>query len=364
MKVLRVQLQNFRNYTEQTVEFGPGINLITGKNAQGKTNLLESVLMLCVGKSVRAKDRDLIMSGRDRARIAMLAEKIGGSVRTEMILSRGENKRILFNGIPLLRTGELLGNVAAIYFQPDDLSLIKDAPESRRRFLDMDLSQAYKSYFYALTRYNKALLSRNNLLKQGYGRDVGEMLFPYDVQLSREGGIIISRRREYLARLVAEAKRVHAYLTDGEEDLDFSYASQISPEGDPAALLAEALKGALEKDMKLKFTTVGPHRDDIRITANGVDLRVKGSQGQQRTAALSLKLAELGLFREIGGEVPILLLDDVLSELDDDRARRLLELCADSQSLITAASVDPALFEGLPVTRFLVKGGQVSQETD
>ena len=362
MKVLRVQLQNFRNYTDQTVEFGDGINLITGKNAQGKTNLLESVLMLCVGKSVRARDRDLIMSGQERARISMLAQKTGGTVRTEMILSRGENKRILFNGVPLLRTGELLGNVAAIYFQPDDLSLIKDAPESRRRFLDMDLSQVYKSYFYALTRYNKALLSRNNLLKQGYGRDVTDMLFPYDVQLCREGAVIIARRREYLARLVTEARRVHARLTDGEEELDFSYATRIPAEGDPEQLLAEALKAALEKDMKLKFTTVGPHRDDIRITANGVDLRVQGSQGQQRTAALSLKLAELSLFREIGGEVSILLLDDVLSELDNDRARRLLELCAGSQSLITAAAVDPALFEGLPVTRFRVRGGQVSRE--
>ena len=362
MKVLRVQLQNFRNYTDQTVEFGDRINLITGKNAQGKTNLLESVLMLCVGKSVRARDRDLIMSGQERARISMLAQKTGGTVRTEMILSRGENKRILFNGVPLLRTGELLGNVAAIYFQPDDLSLIKDAPESRRRFLDMDLSQVYKSYFYALTRYNKALLSRNNLLKQGYGRDVTDMLFPYDVQLCREGAVIIARRREYLARLVTEARRVHARLTDGEEELDFSYATRIPAEGDPEQLLAEALKAALEKDMKLKFTTVGPHRDDIRITANGVDLRVQGSQGQQRTAALSLKLAELSLFREIGGEVPILLLDDVLSELDNDRARRLLELCAGSQSLITAAAVDPALFEGLPVTRFRVRGGQVSRE--
>ena len=362
MKVLRVQLQNFRNYTDQTVEFGDGINLITGKNAQGKTNLLESVLMLCVGKSVRARDRDLIMSGQERARISMLAQKTGGTVRTEMILSRGENKRILFNGVPLLRTGELLGNVAAIYFQPDDLSLIKDAPESRRRFLDMDLSQVYKSYFYALTRYNKTLLSRNNLLKQGYGRDVTDMLFPYDVQLCREGAVIIARRREYLARLVTEARRVHARLTDGEEELDFSYATRIPAEGDPEQLLAEALKAALEKDMKLKFTTVGPHRDDIRITANGVDLRVQGSQGQQRTAALSLKLAELSLFREIGGEVPILLLDDVLSELDNDRARRLLELCAGSQSLITAAAVDPALFEGLPVTRFRVRGGQVSRE--
>lgn len=361
MHITDIRLQNFRNYADRTVELTEKVNLITGKNAQGKTNLLESIFVCCVGKSVRARDRELIAHGQDRARIRMTAERFEGRVLTEMVLSRGENKRILVNGIPLSRTGELLGTVKAIYFSPEDLKLIKDAPDSRRRFLDMDLSQIYKNYYYALTRYNRALLSRNNLLKKYPEHTLPDLLYPYDVQLVKEGAKILKYRLEYVEKLKITSKKVHSYLTSDEEELEISYASNIPREGDIEANYAHALEDSRDKDIKLKFTTAGIHRDDIKITANGLDIRIYGSQGQQRTAALSLKLAELELFEEISNDLPVLLLDDVFSELDERRQRRLLEFCGTVQSVITATHVDPGLLEGLPVAVYRVESGNVER---
>lgn len=359
MVIETVQLKNYRNYAAQKVDFFPGINLITGSNAQGKTNLLESVFVACVGKSPRSKDKELILSGKERAFIKMVSRRYEGGVTTEMILSKSENKRILINGACLLRTGELLGVTGAVYFYPDDLKLIKDAPESRRRFLDMDLSQVYKSYYYSLTRYNKALLSRNNLLKKYSPSSLPDMLYPYDLQLAKEGSLIAKQRRDYLELLKGEANKVHRFLTSNEENLEIGYSTAVNFSENTEELYEKKLKDNLEKDMQLKYTSFGVHRDDIKLVVNGLDIRIYGSQGQQRTAALSLKLAELELFKDICGEYPILLLDDVLSELDKSRQRKLLELCAKVQSILTATHIEPDLLVDLPCKVFTVKQGQV-----
>ncbi|MBQ2712525.1 MAG: DNA replication/repair protein RecF [Clostridia bacterium] len=350
-------MRNFRNYHEQTVCFGDRINLVLGDNAQGKTNLLEGVFVLCVGKSLRARDKDLIRQGESQAVLEFVARKRSGKSVTKMVISGRDNKRISVNGLPLKRTGELLGTVAAISFHPEDLKIVKDAPDSRRRFLDVDLSQAYKGYYAALGRYQKILLSRNNLLKRYDAAVLKDLLYPYDVQLAREGSILIRYRREYVQRLGVAAAKLHRMLTDGREELSVTYQSTLKAEEQLEQAFTEALASCYEKDLTLKYTTVGPHRDDIKLAVGEMDIRVLGSQGQQRTAALSLKLAELELFREIYGEYPILLLDDVLSELDASRQRRLLEICASVQSVVTATHIDEALLEGLPVTKIYVKGG-------
>jgi len=223
----------------------------------------------------------------------------------------------------------------------------------------MDLSQVYKVYYRSLTRYNRALLSRNNLLKNYSPDKLPDMVFPYDAQLAREGAKLAATRAEYVAKLAESAAKIHAHLTSDAEKLEVSYATSV-PLGEGAEeLYAKKLTANLAKDAQLRFTSFGIHRDDLKLVSNGIDIRAFGSQGQQRTAALSLKLAGIELFREISGEPPVLLLDDVLSELDLGRQRRLLELCSRSQSVVTAAHIDPELLNDLPCTILTVKQGKV-----
>ncbi|MFA5676612.1 MAG: DNA replication and repair protein RecF, partial [Christensenellales bacterium] len=270
MVIKRIRLKNFRNYASADAEFAPGINLVTGSNAQGKTNLLESILLSCVGKSVRGKDKELIRTGCARAFIKMETSRSSGDVTTELVLSRTENKRIAVNGASLQRTSELLGIVGAIYFCPDDLKLVKDAPESRRRFLDLDLSQVYKSYHHALTRYNKALLSRNNILKRYPERQLTDLCYPYDAQLAREGSKIAIMRADYVKLLGEESERVHLQLTSGAEKLETVYqtGADLNPQTAEESYFKK-LAANLEKDAKLKFTTFGIHRDDLKLSVDG-----------------------------------------------------------------------------------------------
>lgn len=340
MNVKTIELKNFRNYGSLSLAIEDKINIFYGKNAQGKTNLLESVYLCCVGKSLRGKDKELIKSGSDFSRITVSAEKQYGTFWVDIILSRRENKKISINDIPILKMGELMGGINCIYFSPDELSLIKDAPQCRRRFLDIDLSQVNKQYFYTLLSYNRTLQQRNNILKNK-DKSVFAMLEVYDEQLSESGSYIIEQRKSFLSEIAEQSAAVHKYITDTEK-LEISYHCSVPEKGETKHSFLSALKQSLDKDSYLGYTSVGPHRDDIKILTDGIDVRIYGSQGQQRTCALALKLGELSYFQKISGEKPILLLDDVYSELDNDRKSKLMDVCSTVQTLITTAETPPA----------------------
>ena len=359
MRVQGVKLKDFRNYGDERVSFDSGMNLICGDNAAGKTNLLEAVYVCCIGKSQRAKDKELISFGKERARVFLSGENRFGETTVDLRFSRRENKTVLLDGIPVRRTAELLSNLNVIYFSPDELKLIKDAPQSRRRFLDTDISQIYKQYYDALTRYQKILLQRNNLLKSRSPAGVRKTVEVWDEQLARYAAVIIGFRESFLARLAPFAEKTHAALSAGREILKLGY--QCTAERTQEGIFRQ-LSERLDRDFELGFTSVGPHRDDLKITLNDADVRLYGSQGQQRSAALSLKIAELRLFEELVGEPPILILDDVLSELDLDRQKNLLSLCR-AQTLISAAHVDPELRRAFPCHVIRIEKGHATDES-
>lgn len=347
-------LNGFRNYNQEQLEFSPNLNLIVGKNAQGKTNLIEAIYYAAVGKSARVKkDVDLINWAKEKASFKLTVQKDAGTKDIEIAFFRNQKKAIKVNGINLLKIADLLGNVNVVYFSPDELKLVKDAPEDRRKFLDTDISQFNKPYFYSLVRYNKILDQRNKLLKEKYNSKTIEQTLPiWDAQLAMEGAKLIRHRIEFIERLKKYVKNAHSYLTSDEEILQIDYAGITGEtEEEIKNKLLKELERVREKDIKLGYTNVGPHRDDIKFLVNNIDIRNFGSQGQHRTVALSLKLAELEIFKEQTGEYPILLLDDVLSELDQDRQQRLLSKIKPIQAFITAAQYDPFMFDNAKIIK-------------
>ncbi|MGN1066445.1 MAG: DNA replication/repair protein RecF [Candidatus Fimimonas sp.] len=342
MKITQIQLANYRNLKTQTVTPTQGLNVFVGDNAQGKTNLVESVYLCCIGKSPRTdKDKDLIRWGEQKARVKVTYLCRYGEGEIEIDLTLGARKKITVNGVPVAKTGDLMGYLNCIYFSPNEIRIISQSPAERRRFLDVDLCQTDKNYFYSLVRYNKALAQRNNALKTARDLDgAKDAAFCWDKIIAEEGARIVLKRRRFCAKLAPLAKQAHEKLCDGKETLETEYVSGIS--GENLQQLTKNFSAALEenliKDFQLRHTSVGCQRDDISLKINGVDVRSFGSQGQLRTTALSLKLAELSLFRETIGEYPVLILDDVLSELDADRQKRLLNFHEDLQILLTSAT--------------------------
>lgn len=353
MKVNWIKLANYRNYSNKYLNFSPNTNILLGKNAQGKTNLLEAIYTCAVGKSMRtSKDSDIIKWGEEKAKIELEVEKKFSKTKIEIYLFKSSKKAIKINGIPIKRIGELLGELRCIFFSPDELKLIKESPEDRRRFMDIDLSQTSKKYFYLLAKYEKVLVSRNKILKEykdkkynGSLKDLKRMLSVYNQQLAECAASITLSRNNFLINLAPFAKKAHAYLTNNQENLTLKYDASFSLENEiyPESQLKELTNTFItlyeknfEKDLKLGYTLIGPHRDDIKVSLNDIDVRAFGSQGQQRTAALSLKLAELEIIKKETGEMPILILDDVLSELDISRRIRLLKFCSLTQTFISS----------------------------
>lgn len=361
MYIKKITLENFRNYEKQSVEFENTLNVVMGKNASGKTNLIESIYCSSIGKSPRTnRFKELIRWGQSFARIKIELFKKYRSYTVEFVLDTQEKKRIAIDGIPLSKISELVGVINVVYFSPDELKLIKESPQERRRFMDISLSQQSKTYFFALTKYNEILDQRNKLLKTVYDKKkLEQMLFAWDIQLAKFGAIVIKNRAEFIKKLATIATNTHSYLTDGAETLVIDYES-VFAQSDSANIeenFALSLSANIDKDMNLQYTSIGAHRDDISISINGVDARKFGSQGQQRTAALALKLAEIGLFKEQLGETPILLLDDVLSELDIGRREKLMTLASGMQTIITCTDFDM----NVPHSTIFVNKGIISK---
>lgn len=361
MFIKKLQLNNFRNYESEIYEFSDGINLIMGKNAQGKTNCAEAVFLLATGFSPRARrDKQVIRYGEAYAEISATAQSRYGTLSSKIQYYKDSNKKVTINGIETKKVGELLGNIFAVFFSPTELKLIQESPEDRRRFIDISISQLSKRYFYALSKYKKILEQRNNLLKNPDRDLVLDTLPIWDEQLALYAGEVIFWRNDFIRKLSPAAQKAHAFITDGKEDLKVTGASNYQGDAKEIALeIKQALADTVERDLVLGYTTVGPHRDDLKITLNGEDVRVFGSQGQQRTAALSLKLAELDIYNHHFGEYPILILDDAMSELDKSRQQRLLKLISGVQTIVTCTHVDEDVFDGLECRKFVVEGGKI-----
>ena len=357
MNIRNITLNNFRNYGNQTVSLGDNLNVIVGDNAQGKTNLLESVFLCAIGRSPRTtKDKDLIEWNSEFARVSVDLEKKVGKSSIDLYLFRNQNKAIKINQIGIQKIGQLLGVLNAIYFSPDELKLIKESPDERRKFMDIDLCQFDRNYFYDLNNYNKILQQRNKLLKASTEQVLKDTITIWNEQLATYGAKIIMSRLSLIENLKPVVKDIHKLLTSNKEELEIEYQGLVaSSENDLKIALLKKYEESLEKDIRLGFTSVGPHRDDIKIASNGIDLRSFGSQGQQRTAAITLKLAELEVFKSNIGEYPVLLLDDVLSELDDTRQMQMLKYVSKVQTLITCTSFD----FNVPHKRFEISAGKV-----
>ena len=336
MIIKKLELNNFRNYETLEIELSEGVNILYGDNAQGKTNILEALYMGCTTKSLRAgKERELIRFGEEEAHIRMYINKNNVDRKIDMHLKKNKAKGVAVDGIPVAKAAEVYGMMNIISFAPDDLSIIKNGPAERRRFLDMELCQLDRSYMYNLGSYNKTLAQRNILLKQmGSNKELESTLQIWDEQLIKYGSYIIEKREAFIKELNVIAARIHKKITADEEELELIYAPDSSVKDLPLNLAMNH-----EKDYFQKITTVGPHRDDIEFKINGTDSRKYGSQGQQRTVALTLKLAEIELVKKKVNDNPVLLLDDVLSELDRNRQTQLLDSINHIQTIITCTGL-------------------------
>ncbi len=339
MYIQSLELSNFRNYCNLNIDFDNGTNILYGNNAQGKTNILESIYLAGTSKSHRAaRDREIIKFNEQEAHIKVIIKKNSIPVRIDMHLKKNRSKGIAVNGIPIRKASEIFGICNVVFFSPEDLNIIKNGPTERRRFIDLELCQLDKVYLHNLVNYNKIINQRNKLLKDiGFGNDteLKDTLDVWDMQLADYGARLITRRNQFICDINEIIYGIHRKLTDNREELNIEYEPNIIGNN-----LYEELVRCREKDFKLKSTTVGPHRDDISFFIGGVDLRKYGSQGQQRTAALSLKLSEIELVKLMIKDIPILLLDDVLSELDSSRQRQLLESLNNIQTIITCTGLD------------------------
>lgn len=352
-------LNNFRNYENQTLNFSNGINILCGANAQGKTNCAEAIFFLCTGYSPRAKDKLLVRHGQERAEIMGCSCSQYGDINVRIEFNKQDKKTIYVNGLAVSKVGDLLGNIHSVFFNPQELKLVQESPEDRRRFMNVSLSQMSKSYFYALLRYNKILSQRNNLLKDPDKFLIRDTLPVWDEQLAKEAGKIIKARNDFLNDLSPIAQQKHTVLSSGKESLTLSTESgYCGSEDQIASDILNDLSVALDRDMRLGFTSIGPHRDDVKFSLNDLDARVFGSQGQQRTIALALKLAETELFKNRFGEYPILILDDVLSELDKSRQRKLVSLVDGIQTIFTCTHFDRSIFKDKDFNKITIVNGR------
>ncbi|MFC5711651.1 DNA replication/repair protein RecF [Thalassorhabdus alkalitolerans] len=372
MHIESLYLKQYRNYEELTLQFENKINVIIGENAQGKTNLMEAIYVLAFTKSHRTpREKELINWDEDFARIHAQLSKSSGPFSLEVILSK-KGKKVKYNELEQRKLSEYIGACNVVMFAPEDLNLVKGAPQVRRRFIDMEIGQISSVYLHDLAVYHRILKQRNQLLKDMFsksGTQADMMLEVLTEQLIKAAAKLVERRFHFLNMLEKWAKTIHKEISRGKEELILSYVptAEVS-EGMELSMIEEEYKQAFGKvrdnEKRRGVTLVGPHREDIKLTVNDRNVQTYGSQGQQRTTALSLKLAEIELIRENIGEYPILLLDDVLSELDDHRQSHLLNTIQGKvQTFVTTTSVEGIEHETLKqASMFYVEDGRLQQK--
>lgn len=337
MIIKSLELMNFRNYEFLDLKFSEGTNILYGDNAQGKTNVLEAIYLSATTKSHKgSKDKDIVGFDKEEAHIRTYLAKEGIEYKIDMHLRKNKSKGVAVDGQKLKKAADLLGLLNIVFFSPEDLSIIKNGPAERRRFVDMELCQLDNFYLYNLNHYNKIVNQRNKLLKDMYfNPQLKDTLNIWDSQLVSFGSKIIERRRMFVGQLNEIIYGIHKKLSGDREELIIKYEPDVEIDD-----FETILKKNQEKDIKLKQTSVGPHRDDFSFMTGNIDIRKFGSQGQQRTAALSLKLSEIEIVKKITKDTPVLLLDDVLSELDSNRQNYLLNSIGNIQTIITCTGLD------------------------
>ena len=338
MQVKWCKLKNFRNYDEAIIDFYPGKNLISGGNGQGKTNIVEAVMLNALTKSPRTShDEDMKKEGTSHTEAEICVVRNFGEIVLKCVLDNELKKRFFINSNEVKKVGDVFGNLVAVYFSPEDLIIVSGGPSERRDFMDTDISQLSGSYYNLLQRYTKVLNQRNKLLKFVHDKSVlVDQIEVWNNQLAHLAGLIVKTRKNFIQKLKEPANETMKYISKNADELSIEY---VGAKGDTAAEIEAEIKKSLEnnidRDMELGYTTIGPHRDDVRFDLNGRDSRVFASQGQQRSIVLALKIAELKVFESEIGEKPVLVLDDVFSELDSTRQKKLYEHFADTQVLMT-----------------------------
>lgn len=359
MIIKSLELADFRNYDSLHIDFSKGTNILYGDNAQGKTNILEAIFISATTKSHKgSKDKDIINFNKEEAHIRTYLEKEEDEIRVDMHLRKSKTKGIAIDGQKIKKASELLGLLNVVFFSPEDLSIIKNGPSERRRFVDMELCQLDSFYIYNLNHYNKIVNQRNKLLKDMYfNPSLRDTLNIWDSQLVSFGSKIIERRKLFVEQLNEIIHDIHKKLSGDKEELIIKYEPDVLIED-----YEKSLSSCQERDVKLKQTTVGPHRDDFSFLVGNIDIRRFGSQGQQRTAALSLKLSEIELVKKLTKDNPVLLLDDVLSELDSNRQNYLLSSIGDIQTIITCTGLDEFVNNRFEIDKvFRIENGSIAE---
>lgn len=360
MIIKSLELDHFRNYHSLSMTFDSGTNILYGDNAQGKTNILEAIYLSATTKSHKgSKDKDIVNFNAEEAHIRTYIEKDGLENRVDMHLRKNKSKGIAINGQKIKKAADLLGLLNVVFFSPEDLSIIKNGPSERRRFVDMELCQLDSFYLYNLNNYNKIVNQRNKLLKELYfNPQLKDTLSIWDSQLVSYGSKIIERRISFIKQINEIIYDIHRRLSGDKEELRMCYEPDVTLEDYEKQLLM-----GQERDIRLKQTSTGPHRDDFSFLVGDIDIRKFGSQGQQRTAALSLKLSEIELVKKITKDTPLLLLDDVLSELDSNRQNYLLNSIGDIQTIITCTGLEEFVNNRFEINRiYKVSNATVTQE--
>ncbi|MCY6485374.1 DNA replication/repair protein RecF [Clostridium aestuarii] len=338
MYIRSLQLKNFRSYENLFLTLTKGINIFIGDNAQGKTNILESIYYCSIGKSHRTnKDKELIQWDAKDSYISVYVCKERLDKKIDIKIFKEGKKGVKINSIKLNNISELIGVFNVVIFSPEDLKIVKESPANRRKFLDIELCKLNKKYYYNLVQYNKVLSERNAVLKNWNSNM--SIIEIYDKQLSKFGSFIIKERLKYIQNLNEEGNKIHKEITSDTENIEFKYITPIKDFNHVERELLDILTHNRKKDAEKRMTSIGPHRDDFLININGIDTRKYGSQGQQRTSVLSLKFASLELIKNQSGEYPVLLLDDVLSELDVKRQKYILNSVNKVQTIITCTGI-------------------------
>jgi len=337
MIIKSIELADYRNYDSLIMQFDRGTNILYGDNAQGKTNILEAIFVMATTKSHKgSKDKEIVNFDKEEGHIRAYLEKEGVQTRIDMHLRKNKSKGIAIDGQKIKKAADLLGLCNVVFFSPEDLGIIKNGPAERRHFVDMELCQLDGFYLYNLNHYNKIVNQRNKLLKDMYlNPDLKETLSIWDMQLVSFGSKIIERRNLFVEQLNEIIFDIHKKLSGDKEEIRIHYEPDVK-----LSEFEDKLRNSQDRDMRSKMTSGGPNGDDFSFMVGDVDIRKYGSQGQQRTAALSLKLSEIELVKKITRDTPVLLLDDVLSELDSNRRNFLLDSIGDIQTIITCTGLE------------------------